>query len=658
MIEVEKVEPSGLFTNYIYKAIPLAFDESMSYYETLCGLLNYMKNTMIPALNNNADAVAELQNLMTELQTYVDNYFDNLDVQQEINSKLDSMVLSGVFSQIINDELFTNINSQILQNSYDINTNKNNIENSVKYNETDSITMNMLTQEVKTAITGGSTAVVGVDSISEENIQDGSISVFKLDDYLSSTKSISYGDPLDLGERYAGLVADNNGTLSIVSTDDNFAHLEYNLERGKIYSFTGINTYLGCGLIVANSDNDVLLKTEGATSSTVQLKSLIFKCNEDNLKAYMTIFKPLFDNSTYSQFFARYNSPILREVDIFTNNYKKITPKLINTLTDYYLSFGHDAYGLPRTYSYSGTKVYIYELVKGKKYNIVGYDWSAACGIYILGLSNEIIYQSTNEGVGNQYVRREYNFTATQDGYACLLERGAYSPTIEIIEDLIDNNESPDYTENLGFSKWFALGDSLTEFNFRALKNYVSYITEELNITTVNLGHSGSGYMHENSNIKFVNEISNITNYNYLSDVITVMGSINDFQHLNTLGQIGDTTTDTLYGCMYNFFDTLFTTYVGARVGIILPPPTDVYHSNYQAYVTYNKALKDTAQLFSIPVLDLSEKSNLKPWIPAFKAEFFTADGAGNNGQSDTVHPNSKGHWLMHNEIKSFLKSL
>ena len=62
-IEVIKSGKTGLFTNYIYKAIPLAFDESMSYYETLCGLLNYLQNTIIPTVNNNADAVAELQSL-------------------------------------------------------------------------------------------------------------------------------------------------------------------------------------------------------------------------------------------------------------------------------------------------------------------------------------------------------------------------------------------------------------------------------------------------------------------------------------------------------------------------------------------------------------------------------------------------------------------
>ena len=100
-IEVIKSGKTGLFTNYIYKAIPLAFDESMSYYETLCGLLNYLKNVVIPTVNNNADAVAELQALYEQLKSYVDNYFTNLDVQEEINNKLDQMVTDGTLPEIV-----------------------------------------------------------------------------------------------------------------------------------------------------------------------------------------------------------------------------------------------------------------------------------------------------------------------------------------------------------------------------------------------------------------------------------------------------------------------------------------------------------------------------------------------------------------------------
>lgn len=101
MHDVEKVKSSGLFTNYIYKAIPLAFDESLSYYETLAGLLAYIKDSLIPAINNNAQVVIELQNLYIDLKNYVDHYFDSLDLQQEVNNKLDEMARLGELAVII-----------------------------------------------------------------------------------------------------------------------------------------------------------------------------------------------------------------------------------------------------------------------------------------------------------------------------------------------------------------------------------------------------------------------------------------------------------------------------------------------------------------------------------------------------------------------------
>jgi hypothetical protein len=89
------------FRVFCQKVIPLAFDESMSYLELLYSLLHYLKETVIPAVNNNADAVTELQNLYNELKSYVDNYFENLDIQEEINNKLDEMAESGQLAEII-----------------------------------------------------------------------------------------------------------------------------------------------------------------------------------------------------------------------------------------------------------------------------------------------------------------------------------------------------------------------------------------------------------------------------------------------------------------------------------------------------------------------------------------------------------------------------
>ena len=89
--------------------LPSTFVESMSYYECLAWLVSYLENTVIPAVNQNGEACAELQAAFIELKTFVDDYFDNLDVQEEINNKLDSMAEEGTLQEIIADYLKTQL---------------------------------------------------------------------------------------------------------------------------------------------------------------------------------------------------------------------------------------------------------------------------------------------------------------------------------------------------------------------------------------------------------------------------------------------------------------------------------------------------------------------------------------------------------------------
>lgn len=93
--------------------LPTAYMESMSYYECLTYFMKFLENQVIPAINNNSEVVAELQE-------YVNNYFDNLNVQEEINNKLDEMAESGVLADIINEEIFTELNNQVETNTEDI----------------------------------------------------------------------------------------------------------------------------------------------------------------------------------------------------------------------------------------------------------------------------------------------------------------------------------------------------------------------------------------------------------------------------------------------------------------------------------------------------------------------------------------------------------
>ena len=100
MNKIENLKPFPKFCCSI-GYIPTSYKVAMSYEEQLWWLCDFLEDTVIPTVNQNGQAVEELQNLYVELKNYVDNYFENLDVQSEINNKLDEMAKSGQLTDII-----------------------------------------------------------------------------------------------------------------------------------------------------------------------------------------------------------------------------------------------------------------------------------------------------------------------------------------------------------------------------------------------------------------------------------------------------------------------------------------------------------------------------------------------------------------------------
>ena len=257
MNNVEKIKPTGLFTNYIYKAIPLAFDESMSYYETLCGLLSYLKNTVIPALNNNADSIIELQNLITELQNYVDNYFDNLDVQQEINNKLDEMAQNGTLQTL-------------LSNAY-LNDNKL-IFMPVEYYENDNASgdCSVLIANKSKKVVMFDTGATHSYSLIKEKLQENNITHI---DYLIISHFHS-----DHFYNYTRLIADNfinENTIFYLPKLPNTDAVT-NISEG-IQEFKDTIINLGCEIIYPNSTT--ILNIDDITIT-------FFNCNDDDIIYY------------------------------------------------------------------------------------------------------------------------------------------------------------------------------------------------------------------------------------------------------------------------------------------------------------------------------------------------------------------------------------
>lgn len=95
--------------------LPTSYLDSMSYYEMLVWFTKYLTEEVTPAVNNNAEAVQELQ-------SYVANYFDNLDVQEEVDHKLDEMASDGTLAALINQEIFDELNQEISDVNDDVQT--------------------------------------------------------------------------------------------------------------------------------------------------------------------------------------------------------------------------------------------------------------------------------------------------------------------------------------------------------------------------------------------------------------------------------------------------------------------------------------------------------------------------------------------------------
>ena len=123
------------FRYWCQKVLPLVYDDSLSYYELLCKVVDYLNETMEDVETLHEDVVSidesylELQNWVNTnyalLVGYVNDYFDNLDVQQEINNKLDVMAEDGTLDALLLpyfNEYKTEINGIVANQNQTINT--------------------------------------------------------------------------------------------------------------------------------------------------------------------------------------------------------------------------------------------------------------------------------------------------------------------------------------------------------------------------------------------------------------------------------------------------------------------------------------------------------------------------------------------------------
>lgn len=199
--------------------------------------------------------------------------------------------------------------------------------------------------------------------------------------------------------------------------------------------------------------------------------------------------------------------------------------------------------------------------------------------------------------------------------------------------------------------KWVCLGDSLTEANSRTEKHYFDYVRQKTGITVVNLGVSGTGYKKKEEEAKaFYQRISGVPE----CDVITIFGSGNDVNLIESLGVASDSATDTICGCINKTLDNLYALYPLTNVGIVTPTPWMGYPTTTadNNMAKYADAIISVCERRGIPYLDLYRCSSLRPWQSDYRTLAYSKDDG--NG----VHPDETGHAIIAPRFMDFLNAL
>ena len=137
------------------------------------------------------------------------------------------------------------------------------------------------------------------------------------------------------------------------------------------------------------------------------------------------------------------------------------------------------------------------------------------------------------------------------------------------------------------------------------------------------------------------------------ADAIVVFGGTNDYGHGDApFGEFTDRTPQTFCGAVHYLFRGLIEKYPTKPI-IILTPRQRINdykpnNSNQKVLKDYVDVIRDTAEMYSLPVLDLFASFGICPDISE-QREAFCPDG---------LHPNDAGNRVLAEKLKKFLETI
>ena len=142
------------------------------------------------------------------------------------------------------------------------------------------------------------------------------------------------------------------------------------------------------------------------------------------------------------------------------------------------------------------------------------------------------------------------------------------------------------------------------------------------------------------------------------ADIVVLFGGTNDFGHGDApLGTFADRTPYTFYGACHHIMTRMHERFPGKPMVILTPlhrlnednPKGDGNKAyNVAPLKVYVNIIREVAEFYSIPVLDLYAESGIQPKVDVIR-ERYCPDG---------LHPNDAGHELLAKKIFAYLKAM
>ena len=614
-------------------ALPTSFYSSMSYYEAMVWLYEYLKNQVIPAVNNNGEAVEELQTAFITLKTWIDEYFDNLDVQEEINKKLDEMAEDGTMTNLIKgyiDPLYQAYEREINESIGEQNAEIRNFKTSVNTQ------INIIDNKVDSAVSGSPKGVYAtVSDLTTADPSHDYIYVVTADGnwyYYDTTET----DWVSGGVYQSTGIDENDPVIEKINNkidklDDKLVVLD-SLEPYQfgVILATGIvynESYVRTNALKFNEDTEILIYGNSPRVGTFSDENLTTIVNMDNNFSSNEYYKILLNKDYYYCFSFENqeatkedNGKIYKIIDDTSN--KELFDSLNEGIKIDNLRYvnglitSNGSFNIPASYGLI-SQFYKFDLDYNIEFNIDS-GLGLRIGIYSTPNVSSFVERKIITDKFQVENDKYYVFEISSTNTATVLNPA--TEYAEFIKIYLNKN----LTNPLSNKKIYSFGDSLMYGHYSEV-GMIDSIAEENNMNYTKYAINGGFILGGSGSYNIENQVTSASDT--VPDFIIFDGLMNDdsiaSSYTTNLGSLSNDfdasllNTSTFYGAMEHLIYTLKNKYMTSNIIFVCCHKTP--SRNYQAQQILQEAVRKCCEKWSIPYVDIFNEGQINCYMDNMK---------------------------------------